>query len=236
MFFKIKEIFIYMSIKSKFSKLSIALLSSAAIGAAMITTSGSANADEIYTVKAGDTLSEISYAFNLNGDYDSIAKANNIKDVNVITVGQKLVITNSGNIKKATKSDVKALPEVAKNSTAAEAANTGVATSSAATNTNTNTQATTKNTASTTSSSSNVSASGAAQAMEQRTGVSAATWQAIINRESGGNANATNASSGAYGLFQLLGHGEHQGMSVSEQVDMAANLYHAAGGMSPWAL
>lgn len=227
-----------MSIKSKFSKLSIALLSSAAIGAAMITTSGSANADEIYTVKAGDTLSEISYAFNLNGDYDSIAKANNIKDVNVITVGQKLVITNSGNIKKATKSDVKALPEVAKNSTAAEAANTGVATSSAATNTNTNTntQATTKNTASTTSSSSNVSASGAAQAMEQRTGVSAATWQAIINRESGGNANATNASSGAYGLFQLLGHGEHQGMSVSEQVDMAANLYHAAGGMSPWAL
>ncbi len=39
-----------MSIKSKISKMSIALLSGAAIGAAMITTSGSASADEIYTV------------------------------------------------------------------------------------------------------------------------------------------------------------------------------------------
>lgn len=218
-----------MSIKSKFSKLSIALLSGAAIGAAMITTSGSASADEIYTVKSGDTLSEISYAFNLNGDYNSIAKANNIKDVNVITVGQKLVITNSGNIKKATKSDVKSLPEVAKNSTAAEAATT-----SAASTTTSSAASTSNSSASTTSS--NVSASGAAQAMAQRTGVSASTWQAIINRESGGNPNATNASSGAYGLFQLLGHGEHQGMSVSEQVDMAVSVYNAAGGMSPWAL
>lgn len=70
-----------MSIKSKFSKLSIALLAGAAIGATAIT-SGSANADEIYTVKSGDTLSEISYAFNLNGNYDAIAQANHIKDVN----------------------------------------------------------------------------------------------------------------------------------------------------------
>ena len=72
-----------MSIKSKISKMSIALLSGAAIGAAMITTSGSASADEIYTVKSGDTLSEISYSFGLNGDYNTIAKANNIADVNV---------------------------------------------------------------------------------------------------------------------------------------------------------
>ncbi|MCZ3394044.1 LysM peptidoglycan-binding domain-containing protein, partial [Enterococcus faecium] len=114
-----------MSIKAKLSKLSIALLSGAALGAAMITTtSSSANADEIYTVKSGDTLSEISYAFNLNGDYNSIAKANNIKNVDVINVGQKLVITNGGDIKKATKSEVKSLPEVAKNTNAANAATT----------------------------------------------------------------------------------------------------------------
>ena len=41
-----------MSIKSKFSKLSIALLAGAAIGATAIT-SGSANAD-IYTARSGD--------------------------------------------------------------------------------------------------------------------------------------------------------------------------------------
>jgi LysM repeat protein len=110
-----------MSIKSKISKLSIALLSGAAIGAAMITTSGSASADEIYTVKSGDTLSEISYAFGLNGDYNSIAKANDIKDANIIEVGQKLVITNNGSIKKATKSEVNSLPEVSKNTNAAGA-------------------------------------------------------------------------------------------------------------------
>lgn len=99
--------------------MSIALLSGAAIGAAMITTSGSASADEIYTVKSGDTLSEISYTFGLNGDYNTIAKANNIADVNVIYVGQKLKITNDGDIKQATNKDVQQLPEVKQNTNAA---------------------------------------------------------------------------------------------------------------------
>lgn len=52
-------------------------------------------------------------------------------------------------------------------------------------------------------------------------------------RESGGNANVSNASSGAYGLFQLLGHGEHAGMSVAEQINMATNVYNAQG-LSAW--
>ncbi|MBF7124230.1 LysM peptidoglycan-binding domain-containing protein [Pediococcus pentosaceus] len=226
-----------MSFKSKFSKLSIALLSGAAIGAAMITTGGSANADEIYTVKSGDTLSEISYAFNLNGDYNSIAKANNIKNVDVINVGQKLVITNGGDIKKATKSEVKSLPEVAKNTNAANAATTSTTNNTTTTNNAASTQTTAKSSyvapaqSSTTTSSSN--GGSVAQQMAAKTGVSAATWQRIINRESGGNANAVNASSGAYGYFQLLGHGEHAGMSASEQVNMAASVYKAQG-MSAW--
>ncbi|XID85454.1 LysM peptidoglycan-binding domain-containing protein [Pediococcus pentosaceus] len=226
-----------MSFKSKFSKLSIALLSGAAIGATMITTGGSANADEIYTVKSGDTLSEISYAFNLNGDYNSIAKANNIKNVDVINVGQKLVITNGGDIKKATKSEVKSLPEVAKNTNAANAATTSTTNNTTTTNNAASTQTTAKSSyvapaqSSTTTSSSN--GGSVAQQMAAKTGVSAATWQRIINRESGGNANAVNASSGAYGYFQLLGHGEHAGMSTSEQVNMAASVYKAQG-MSAW--
>ena len=32
-------------------------------------------------------------------------------------------------------------------------------------------------------------------------------WEAVITRESGGNPNATNASSGAYGIGQFLGSG-----------------------------
>ncbi|ANQ65211.1 transglycosylase family protein [Staphylococcus equorum] len=68
-----------------------------------------------------------------------------------------------------------------------------------------------------------------AQQMAERTGVSAAQWKGVIQRESGGNANAVNASSGAYGLFQLLGHGEHAGMSVEAQMDAAEEVYNSQG-------
>ena len=76
--------------------------------------------------------------------------------------------------------------------------------------------------------------SSAAQEMAKRTGVSASTWEHIIARESNGNPNARNAS-GAYGLFQLLGHGEHAGMSVSDQVNMATKVYNAQG-LSAWGM
>src|SRR5699024_1270358 len=68
-----------------------------------------------------------------------------------------------------------------------------------------------------------------ANQMAARTGVSAAQWKGVIQRESGGNANAVNASSGAYGLFQLLGHGEHSGMSVQDQIDTAVGVYKSQG-------
>ena len=55
-------------------------------------------------------------------------------------------------------------------------------------------------------------------------GYSASEWAYIISRESGGNVSAMNASSGAYGALQLLGHGEYQGMPLSEQAQMAAKL------------
>ena len=55
-------------------------------------------------------------------------------------------------------------------------------------------------------------------------GYSASEWAYIISRESGGNVSAMNASSGAYGALQLLGHGEYQGMPLSEQAQMAGKL------------
>ncbi|KAF0395304.1 LysM peptidoglycan-binding domain-containing protein [Pediococcus pentosaceus] len=210
-----------MSIKAKLSKLSIALLSGAALGAAMITTtSSSANADEIYTVKSGDTLSEISYAFGLNGDYNSLAKANNIKDANIIEVGQKLVITNSGDIKKATKSEVNTLPEVAKNTNAANTttANTTASTTTNKTNTTTvaktNTVAT--STPTTTTTTSTVSGGEA----------SAKAW--IANKESGGSYSATN---GQYvGKYQLSSSYLNGDYSAANQERVADNYVKSRYG------
>jgi Predicted solute binding protein len=210
-----------MSIKAKLSKLSIALLSGAALGAAMITTtSSSANADEIYTVKSGDTLSEISYAFGLNGDYNSLAKANNIKDANIIEVGQKLVITNSGDIKKATKSEVNTLPEVAKNTNAVNTttANTTANTTTNKTNTTTvaktNTVAT--STPATTTTTSTVSGGEA----------SAKAW--IANKESGGSYSATN---GQYvGKYQLSSSYLNGDYSAANQERVADNYVKSRYG------
>lgn len=55
-------------------------------------------------------------------------------------------------------------------------------------------------------------------------GYSASQWVTIITLESRGGLTATNPSSGAYGVFQLLGHGEYQGMTLGEQIDMASHL------------
>ena len=55
-------------------------------------------------------------------------------------------------------------------------------------------------------------------------GYSASQWATILTLESGGSLTATNPSSGAYGAFQLLGHGEYQGMTLGEQISMASQL------------
>ncbi|MBF7121216.1 aggregation-promoting factor [Pediococcus pentosaceus] len=207
-----------MSIKAKLSKLSIALLSGAALGAAMITTtSSSANADEIYTVKSGDTLSEISYAFGLNGDYNSLAKANNIKDANIIEVGQKLVITNSGDIKKATKSEVNTLPEVAKNTNAANTTTANTTASTTTNKTNTTTVAKTNTVATSTPTTTSTVSGGEA---------SAKAW--IANKESGGSYSATN---GQYvGKYQLSSSYLNGDYSAANQERVADNYVKSRYG------
>lgn len=49
-----------------------------------------ANADTVYTVQSGDTLSEISQKFNTT--VETLAQKNNINNVDVISVGQQLDI------------------------------------------------------------------------------------------------------------------------------------------------
>lgn len=63
------------------------------------TTAVVANADMVYTVQSGDTLSSISYKFAKdNSLINEIAKDNNLSDVNQLHVGQKLLIKNDGEI------------------------------------------------------------------------------------------------------------------------------------------
>lgn len=58
-----------------------------------------ANADTIYTVQSGDTLSEISQKFNTT--VETLAQKNNINNINVISVGQQLDIPD-GNTQAVT--------------------------------------------------------------------------------------------------------------------------------------
>lgn len=84
---------------------------SATLGAAVLGISAAtavANADTIYTVKEGDTLYSISQKFNNDGSLvNTLASQNHIKDINMIHVGDKLLIKSNGQIKPATKQDVK---------------------------------------------------------------------------------------------------------------------------------
>lgn len=66
--------------------------------------------------------------------------------------------------------------------------------------------------------------------MASRTGVSASTWNYIIQRESNWQPSVRNSSSGAYGLFQNM---HINGGSVQEQVNAAVSLYHSQG-MGAW--
>ena len=208
-----------MEITSKFKNMTVALLAGAALGASALGINMTkASADEVhteYTVQKGDTLSEISMKFGIT-DYMKVAQYNHITNPNALEVGQKLVVTDATN-----------LPVETTNTATSNAPKTQVATPKATTS---NTPVAKSSTGYTGSSSVNA----VANEMASRTGVSASEWAMIIQRESNGNANVSNASSGAYGLFQLLGHGEHAGMSVSEQMDMATSVYNAQG-LSAWA-
>lgn len=90
----------YSMLKKNLLKIS-ATLGAAALGVAA--TASVANADTVYTVQSGDTLSGISQKFaNNNSLVDSLAKNNNIQNINLIYVGQQLLIKDNGEITQAT--------------------------------------------------------------------------------------------------------------------------------------
>ena len=80
----------------------VAALGTVALGVTAAATT--ANADTVYTVKSGDTLSSISQKFaNDNSLINSIAQDNHIANINHIVVGQRLIIKgNNGQASTAT--------------------------------------------------------------------------------------------------------------------------------------
>ncbi|MGE9909797.1 LysM peptidoglycan-binding domain-containing protein [Limosilactobacillus reuteri] len=158
--------------KKNFAKVS-ATLGAVALGVSATATA--ANADTIYTVQSGDTLSGISYKFAKdNSMVNDLAKKNNIQDINKIYVGQKLIIKSDGEIQEYN---------------AQNAANTNVA--------DNNTQATQQQAAQPQQAQSQASQSYTSNA----SGSEAAAKAWIAARESGGNYGATN---GQYiGKYQL---------------------------------
>lgn len=105
-----------MKLNKKALKLTATVAGAVALGT--VATTVSANADSIYTVKSGDTLSGISCQFGHNYAFvDTLASNNNIANKNLIYVGQKLVIKDDGEIASATASQVASLPSASASST-----------------------------------------------------------------------------------------------------------------------
>lgn len=80
--------------KKNFKKVTAAL---GAVAFGVAATATVANADTLYTVQSGDTLSSISQKFaNDNSLVQTLAQQNNIQDINKIYVGQQLVVKTDG--------------------------------------------------------------------------------------------------------------------------------------------
>ncbi|MGJ3801170.1 LysM peptidoglycan-binding domain-containing protein [Limosilactobacillus fermentum] len=105
-----------MKLNKKALKLTATVAGAVALGT--VATTVSANADSIYTVKSGDTLSGISCQFGHDYAFvDTLASNNNIANKNLIYVGQKLVVKDDGEIASATASQVASLPSASASST-----------------------------------------------------------------------------------------------------------------------
>ena len=121
-----------MKLSKHIAKITAAVAGAVALGT--IATATTANADSIYTVQSGDTLSGISYKFGHDLSFvDTLASTNQIANKDLIYVGQKLVIKDNGEVAPATQSQAATLPSATPAS--ASAAQTSAADQSAASQT-----------------------------------------------------------------------------------------------------
>ena len=182
-----------------------------------IATTTTANADSIYTVQSGDTLSGISYKLGHDLTFvDTLASNNNIANKNLIYVGQKLVIKDDGEVAPATQQQVETLPS-------ANTTTQNNQTSSAATTNNSAAQ-----TATATTSASNAASYSNYTSSVAGNDAAAKAW--IAARESGGNYGAQN---GQYiGKYQLSASYLNGDYSAANQ-ERVADQY-VAGRYGSW--
>ena len=162
-----------------------------------------------YTVKAGDTLSEIAQA---NGaDWHQLAKINNLKDPDLILIGQTLSLDGANKAAAPAPEKVTAKRTHRVETKKVRKAERKV----------------------------RASRSQDRSASSGKANLSGA-WAKVANCESGGNPGAVN-SAGYYGLFQfdmqtwrsVGGSGSPTNASAGEQLMRAKKLY-AQRGASPW--
>ncbi len=129
-----------MKISKKAVKISAAVAGTVALGT--VGTAITANADTVYTVQSGDTLSGISAKLGHNLDFvDQLASKNNIANKNLIYVGQKLVISDDGEVSSATSEQAATLPSATAENTATAQDSTAQSADSAAQSTAADTSA-----------------------------------------------------------------------------------------------
>ena len=167
-------------------KVLVSTLGTAAVlGAGLFASTTSANADVRVTVKSGDTVAKIANQYN--SSVSAIETANNLKNVNLIYVGESLSVPNS-----TTAASTTAATTATTQSQSTTPAQSTTTTNNSATNysgtanhTTATTGTTSTNMAATTSTSGSTS--------------SAKSW--IANKESGGSYTASNGN--YYGKYQL---------------------------------
>ena len=191
-------------------------ISIAGLGAGITAAGAGAAFATDYKVKSGDTLSEIAQA---NGaDWHELARLNNLKDPDLILIGQTLQLDG---VKKSTVRHTERRAKTTK-STKTESSRSQ---SSRPKKTKTVKKARAQR--------SDTRASGGSANM-------GSGWRKVANCESGGNSRAVNPA-GYYGLFQfdmrtwrsVGGSGNPANASAGEQLMRAKKLY-AQRGASPW--
>jgi LysM repeat protein len=189
-------------------------LSIAGLGAGITAAGAGAAFATDYTVKPGDTLSEIAQA--KGADWHQLAELNNLQNPDLILIGQTLQLDGAQKAAVSHKRTTVKKRTTIKKTTTARKTHRKVRANRAAT----------FNAPVRSSSSSRANLSGA--------------WAKVANCESSGNPRAVN-SAGYYGLFQfdrqtwrsVGGSGSPASASAGEQL-MRAKMLYAQRGASPW--
>ena len=181
-----------MKISKKAVKISAAVAGAVALGT--VGTAITANADTVYTVQSGDTLSGISVKLGHNLDFvNQLASKNNIANKNLIYVGQKLVISDDGEVSSATSEQAATLPSATAENTATAQDNTAQSADSAAQSTAADISA--EQAASDAAAAQAASDAAAAQAASDAAASQAAASQAAASQAAAAQAQATQQQS-----------------------------------------